>query len=487
MVLVQESVPLQDPADGWRVNSGIWIRGAIVSGVVAHTIVFQLKHLVDGVTISTKQLGLIVAVVMAVYTIIAVAIAANVFFPIPFMTITMTLPFLALVGGSFRLFVGSQTVHEILKQRERLAHFTLYLAAQTLMSVTYPAYQVLFQAAADAGYELTVVALLPIVKLVMRNIIALSLSRMDDMMPEAVVFSVDFFNAFYIITSMQNASSSATVAIIMVADLIHTVVAWKSLRRRASSIIRESRAGGVDLKLPDILDVASFLLRTHKSESKSFAHVQIRSCMTHQLSLENRILLDDLTKATKHHQFPTIRSLEHVGRGSDNPRWSCVWRRTNVVQVQPIIVKTNEQLRPEAKDESQRLDGALKVLFTAECLVLSEYLETFVPVLYTIYIMVMVHLPSAKYHTELSGVTVDTIGSKIQGILAYGLLELLSFVALVALMRRGCGVRSLHHLAFVLETHMPHIQDKLLAWALLTLGSRVVHFGVDFSFKFDWV
>ncbi|ETO75336.1 hypothetical protein F444_09040 [Phytophthora nicotianae P1976] len=99
----------------------------------------------------------------------------------------------------------------------------------------------------------------------------------------------------------------------------------------------------------------------------------------------------------------------------------------------------------------------------------------------------MVHLPSAKYHTELSGVTVDTIGSKIQGILAYGLLELLSFVALVALMRRGCGVRSLHHLAFVLETHMPHIQDKLLAWALLTLGSRVVHFGVDFSFKFDWV
>ncbi|KAF4138074.1 hypothetical protein GN958_ATG12683 [Phytophthora infestans] len=346
----------------------------------------------EGVTISTNQLGLIVTFVR-IYTIIAIAIAANVFFPIHFMTITMTLPFLALVLGFFRLFVSSKTVHEILQQRERLAHFTLYLTAQTLMSVTYPAYQVLFKAAADAGYDLFVVALLPIVKLVMRNIVALSLSRMDDMMPEAVVFSVDFFNAFFIASSMQNASSTATVVIIMVVDLFHTFYALKNLQRRASSIMGKLHED--DQKL---LDVAYLLLRTQKLESINIAHIQIHSCMTHRLSLESRTLLEDLDKATDRHQIPTSRLFEDLRRGSNIPQWPCVWRRKNTVQVRPINVKKREQLQAEAK---QRLDGALKVLFTAECLVLSEYLETFVPILYAIYIMAMVHLPSAKYHTEL--------------------------------------------------------------------------------------
>ncbi|EEY62880.1 uncharacterized protein PITG_15313 [Phytophthora infestans T30-4] len=95
---------------------------------------------------------------------------------------------------------------------------------------------------------------------------------MDDMMPEAVVFSVDFFNAFYIATSMQNASSTATVVIIMVVDLFHTFYALKNLQRRASSIMKKLHED--DQKL---LDVAYLLLRTQKLESINIAHIQIHS------------------------------------------------------------------------------------------------------------------------------------------------------------------------------------------------------------------
>ncbi|KAE8966941.1 hypothetical protein PF005_g28879 [Phytophthora fragariae] len=42
----------------------------------------------------------------------------------------------------------------------------------------------------------------------------------------------------------------------------------------------------------------------------------------------------------------------------------------------------------------------------------------------------------------------------------------------------------MHQLAFVLETQMPLIQDKLMFWPTMTFCLRVAHFGVDFTFKF---
>ncbi|GMF18738.1 unnamed protein product [Phytophthora lilii] len=66
LVLSQEAVPLQDPADGWRVNYGIWIRGSIVAGVVAHTIIIQLQYLVDGVVVSVQRVIAIIFTIMIV-------------------------------------------------------------------------------------------------------------------------------------------------------------------------------------------------------------------------------------------------------------------------------------------------------------------------------------------------------------------------------------------------------------------------------------
>lgn len=74
--------------------------------------------------------------------------------------------------------------------------------------------------------------------------------------------------------------------------------------------------------------------------------------------------------------------------------------------------------------------------------------------------MVMVHLPSSRYHLEMTGITSDNVEGKVQAVFAYALLELLSFLVMVVFVQRNC---ILHHLAFVLETHMPLIQDKLMA------------------------
>ncbi|KAE8903929.1 hypothetical protein PF005_g22332 [Phytophthora fragariae] len=84
----------------------------------------------------------------------------------------------------------------------------------------------------------------------------------------------------------------------------------------------------------------------------------------------------------------------------------------------------------------------------------------------------------------MAGVNQENVGSTVLPVFVFGILQLVSFVLLVVVVKRNCGTQALHHLAFVLETHMGSIRGKLMVWLLITLSFRVVHFGVDFTFKF---
>jgi hypothetical protein len=114
--------------------------------------------------------------------------------------------------------------------------------------------------------------------------------------------------------------------------------------------------------------------------------------------------------------------------------------------------RSNVDIRRSTVHQSNLLRDTLANLFTTECHLLSEYLESVVPFLYANFIRVMVYLPSARYHSEMAGITRENVDAKVQAVVAYALLEFLSFVVLVTITQRNCGMRTLHHLAFVLET-----------------------------------
>ncbi|GMF18736.1 unnamed protein product [Phytophthora lilii] len=284
---------------------------------------------------------------------------------------------------------------------------------------------------------------------------------------------------------MQSTSSRTTVVVIMIVDLINSVLALNGLRQRILTI-KELR---IKTRRFDLVKAASSLCQNSTIfERQERKGVQLRSCMSYKVSPSTRGILDRLseypgyqpqTKSSFSFASGRLFSQQNTIFESRKTRWRCLTRQCRAIQ--PIIVKTvaqNKLIRIKQADsirEQQRSDlrEALAVLFTSECLVLSEYLES-VPILYANYIKIMVYLPSARYHTEMEGINRDNVSSMVGANLAYALLEFLSFVIMVIFVNRSCGM---HHLAFVLETHMPLIQDKLLAWTLLTLASRVVHFG----------
>ncbi|KAJ8566782.1 hypothetical protein ON010_g6344 [Phytophthora cinnamomi] len=247
-VLLVECVPLQDPNAGWKDNHGIWIRCAIICSVIAYTMIVELKHLIEEVTVSALQTCFVLTCVVVGDIALCMAIAAYFAFPIPFMSIVMVPPLLVFVAVTLRIAFGAQAFKKMISHHAQIFGFVLFIMAQATTLVIYPVYQVLFNAIANTKFELPVLFLLPIIKIIMKNVVAESIDYMEDMMPESVIFTVDFFNAVYMATCMQRTSSTITVVTVMTVDIIRSIITLQSLYGTAyelqRQVNREMRCGG---------------------------------------------------------------------------------------------------------------------------------------------------------------------------------------------------------------------------------------------------
>lgn len=280
-VLLVECVPLQDPSVGWRENYGLWIRSAVICGVIAATMLVELKYLIEGVKVSIRQAGFVLVCVMVVDSTLLMTAAAYLVFPIPFMSLLMVPPLLAIVAVALRVSFGGDGFKKMQEHPAQLYGFVLFIFAQALTLVVYPIYQVLFSASVNTHFELSVMMLLPIVKMMVKNIVASSIYYMEDMLPESVIFTVDFFNAVYVATCMRQASSVFTVAAIMFVDVFHTVYALRRLRHTGIEIKRRLNHDlGSNITTLDLLEVGCSLCQHRdKFERQELSQIQLRSCL----------------------------------------------------------------------------------------------------------------------------------------------------------------------------------------------------------------
>ncbi|RLN55143.1 hypothetical protein BBJ28_00016394 [Nothophytophthora sp. Chile5] len=429
LIISQESVPLQDPRGGWRANYGFWIRFGLLGGVLTYAIGVHLRCLIEGVFISSRQLALLIGFAAVGLPAVAMGIAEYWVFPIPFAQISLNMIYVTLFIGSFRVIVGKSAIHQMLTHRKHLVRYVSFIGVQLLMSIIYPAYQVLFDAVTDTPYELAVILLLPVVKLIMKNILSRAISHMEDLVPETVIFTVDFFNALYVATCMQRATSTLTVALIMAIDFSQTALALHRLHQRTRSILARLHQTADPTKKGESLVTAIRVLCRNPHKIENQARSSIRRFIAANSMTENPAsLAEDITAV-------------------EGAR--C---RSNIVH------------------------ETLEMLFTSECLVLTEYLKVVIPLLYGNFILMMVHLPNAQYHTELKGITHDNVNATVHTIFIYAALEFVSFAVLATVLQRNCSMQVLYQLAFMLETHMPLVQSKLMSWMLITLSYRVIHF-----------
>ncbi|OWZ19464.1 hypothetical protein PHMEG_0006279 [Phytophthora megakarya] len=135
----------------------------------------------------------------------------------------------------------------------------------------------------------------------------------------------------------------------------------------------------------------------------------------------------------------------------------------------------------------QYLRYALKVLHIVEFVVLIEFTEVVVPMVYCIYLSIIYRLPNRVYHAQLRGIDDATLQHNVLNVLGYSMLELLSFLILCYILQRKVGVSSIRQLAFVLSSQWQVVQSKFILWVVHSVQAPVDHFGVDFSFQFQWL
>ncbi|GMF51415.1 unnamed protein product [Phytophthora fragariaefolia] len=326
------------------------------------------------------------------------------------------------------------------------------------------------------------------------------------MIPVEVIFTADYFNAVYVATWMQSSSVQSVIAI-TITDLSQTMFMLYGLHCRTIKILsRLHRTVGDAADTGNMLSMICWLCR-HPDRFETQAHERIRrrSCLPHDISPANTSVLDSLN-----HILPEpcrmARGLEHVQpHGSprisslpvmyqSKPTQLCCLRaksaRSRLKGVHPIgpeprLVTVDRSppsdiiaCRPRSAHQRPTvLLNSLEALFTAECLIISAYLEAFMPVFYCIYMMVMVHLQSAQYHREMNGITRENVVTTIIPLFVFGILQIISFVILGVVIRNNCGMNVLYQLAFVLEKQMALVQCKMILWMLITLCFRVQHFG----------
>eukprot|EP00644_Phytophthora_capsici_P012072 jgi/Phyca11/106464/e_gw1.12.310.1 len=168
LILCQESVPLQDPADGWETNYGFWVRAALVGVGVGNASSIQVGFWLDIPPFSLKEtVGQ--CMLLAIGYVAAGMLAARLWvFPIPFFMFSLSPVTATVILVYIRLVVGSSGFNQVLSRQQQLRRFNRVGTLQAIMYLVYPAYQILFTKASQSPYEIPVLMILPIVRLVLK-------------------------------------------------------------------------------------------------------------------------------------------------------------------------------------------------------------------------------------------------------------------------------------------------------------------------------
>ncbi|KAG3242444.1 hypothetical protein PI124_g12712 [Phytophthora idaei] len=92
-----------------------------------------------------------------------------------------------------------------------------------------------------------------------------------------------------------------------------------------------------------------------------------------------------------------------------------------------------------------------KVLYITEFVILINYVEVIVPIIFSANLLVMYHLPNRVYYSQIARMDDEKLRKTIENVTLYCVLQLVSLVILFLVLWRRLRISGLRQLAFVLE------------------------------------
>ncbi|KAG2830258.1 hypothetical protein PC112_g7773 [Phytophthora cactorum] len=232
LVVLAAYLPLRRAAEGPDVNYMFWIRHFIVVGSAILSGLMQAKAWLSELQLSSRRILCITVCSAGITIAFDVLLAKAWVFPVPFMNM-FQFPLIILVCTFIAsLVLGRGALGDVPDAEFRVNRYFMLIAAQGSLITIYPAYQALFLVAPTI-LQPHLMALLTLVNVAMKNVLAACGSHLEDRLPEVIVVTVDVFNALYSALCMRSTNSFKMVAIVVTLNMIDMGLALHGMNRRS--------------------------------------------------------------------------------------------------------------------------------------------------------------------------------------------------------------------------------------------------------------
>lgn len=384
--------------------------------------------------------------------------------------------------------------------------------AQAVLVLVYPVFSAVFTALSPT-HQAFFVLVLPLIKVMMKNVVAWASSHIKEFMPEITVFSVEVFNALYVATCMQNAGSRLTSVIIILFDAFHAVLALCSIHRH-TNVVSKLKKNQCNLPTIGLLGTVLDICQQPEvlTDDKS-ASIRLRSPIRLKFSNHSALLLESFVRRqsllsdeslapSKEAEVarpecrlfrsavrivPVHQSLPAATSLTSQPAKATLSEERHQLSLGLVAPSLSpEPLSPREISPAERIElvhETLKLLFHCEYLVLVEYIECAISLLYVLYLFVLFYLPSAQYYPHTREMTENRLHATIVNLLVYIWLEVLSFLGLHFVLKWKFGFSPAYLLVFVLEQQMQQLQGWLFVWIVYVLQFTLQHFGAYLMYR----
>ncbi|KAG6944635.1 hypothetical protein JG688_00016983, partial [Phytophthora aleatoria] len=138
---------------------------------------------------------------------------------------------------------------------------------------------------------------------------------------------------------------------------------------------------------------------------------------------------------------------------------------------------------PAPKRASQQLSATSlqyvlevrKLMYLTEFLVLINYVGVFIPLIFSIYMVVMYNLPNRMYYAQLAPLTKDELYDALKNVMFNCSLKLVGLILLCFVLQYKLRLSAIHQLAFVLEKQWFSVQTKAVFWVYYNVQCSLQH------------
>ncbi|KAE9175702.1 hypothetical protein PF002_g28725, partial [Phytophthora fragariae] len=470
---IVDAFPLESPDLGLAHSGTLWARGVLVTLFDSYALSWMFGQYVPQLEISRRTL--IVAAIAATIAVQASALILILllWYPLPFTLIWVSGPWIWTLALSLMLSKG-EIIRDNPQVLAEVRRFSTLLILTTSTGLVYIAFNVIFQSV-PAEWQMPAAVLVPVFKIIQKNVICRRLRGQDDMKPEIVNFNVDVTNAIFISSIMQKLQSVQSSAMLIVVDFVQMQISLFDLRlmlKDIRDITNESTDQAIACALVIVgkyPELGELPLLTMTSKSDIFRSSKV-SLQRKQSATNYIARITSFARVAPTPVESNVGVVPDFSFGSTNVspsllsrKWATTSDSTTLALVEQMTTQQRRLL----------LHKVLQIMFFMEFFLLTELLKALIPVGYGCYLVIIFHWPNRRFYSQFDGLNGAGFWRGFANIQVYGMGEAVLFIVLIWTLPKMTYNFPEQQLGYAIYSNWGKIQCKFVIFTMVLLQTTI--------------